>query len=199
MTMCGATVRRLVATGAVVGSALLGLPDSVSGQQVACWGSPNPDAPAGAADYQFLVGRFDVRGHEWRGDDWSPPGPLSYWEGEYILGGYAIADYYYNVPPEEGGTGRGVNVRMFNPESGIWTMTWIHTRAPGTVLQLESEYRDGVMWMYQMEYPDTRATGRRTSFHIVDPDHWYRVDEYSDDGGATWTKRLKLSATRRTC
>ncbi len=197
--MCGARFRLPSIFGMLAVFALLASPSSGSAQQVACWGSPNPDAPAGAADYQFLIGRFDVRGRQWTGEDWGPQGPLSYWEGEYILGGYAVADYYYNVPPEQGETGRGVNVRMFNPETNIWTMTWIHTRAPGTVLQLESEYRDGVMWMYQMDDPETRFDGRKTSFHVVDQDNWYRVDEYSADGGRTWTKRLKLEATRRPC
>ena len=162
-------------------------------------GQPNSDAPEGIRQFDFLIGRFDVRGRVWDDDGWSAAGPLSYWEGEYILGGFAIADYYYNQPPETGGTGRGVNIRMYDPDSEIWTMSWVHTNNPTSVLLLEAEEVDGLMWMYQMDDPETRFAGRKTSFHVVDEDNWYRIDERTDDGGETWFKTLKLEATRRVC
>ena len=51
-------------------------------QQVACApGEPNVDAPDGIRQFHFLIGQFDIRGRRWMGEEWSPPGPLSYWEG----------------------------------------------------------------------------------------------------------------------
>lgn len=169
-------------------------------QEVSCVpGGPHPDAPAELSQFQFLIGQFDVRGSQWTGDGWSAPGAPSYWEGEYILGGFAIADYYYNQPPENGAPGRGINVRVFDPASKIWTMSWIHTSNPTSVRLLEAEVVDGLMWMYQMEDPETRFPGRKVSFHVVDEDHWYRIDEFSDDDGVSWRKTLRLEATRRAC
>ena len=78
-------------------------------------------------------------------------------------------------------------------------MSWIHTSNPTSVRLLEAEERDGMMWMYQMVDPETRLATRKVSFHIVDEDNWYRVDEFSDDGGQTWYKTLKLEAKRRSC
>ncbi len=172
----------------------------LAAQQVACVpGEPHPDAPPELRQFHFLIGQFDVLGSRWTDEGWSQPGPPAYWEGEYILGGFAIADYYYRQPPELGGTERGVNVRMYDPESGIWTMSWATTRNPRSVLLLEAEERDGLMWMYQMDDPETRFSGRKVSFHVVDEDTWYRVDEFTDDEGVTWIKTLRLSATRRSC
>lgn len=183
----------------VLGACLL-VPAGLEAQQVACVpGEPHPDAPEELKQFDFLIGRFDVRGRQWTGEDWGPPGPPSYWEGEYILGGFAVGDYYYNQPPEAGGPGRGINVRLYDPETGIWTMSWAHTSNPSSVRLLEAEEKDGLLWMYQMEDPETRWDGRRVSFHVVDEDHWYRVDELSDDGGETWRNALRLDATRRAC
>ena len=176
------------------------LATGVAAQQVACVpGQPHPDAPPELTQFNFLIGRFDIQGRQWTDDGWSPPGSQSYWEGEYILGGFAIADYYYNQPPEANTAARGINVRMYDPASRIWTMSWIHTSNPTSVRLLEAEERDGMMWMYQMVDPETRLATRKVSFHIVDEDNWYRVDEFSDDGGQTWYKTLKLEAKRRSC
>lgn len=186
-------------------SALLGvlvcclLSPGLAAQEVACESQPHPDAPAELEQFHFLIGQFDILGSQWNGEEWGPRGRPSYWEGEYILGGVAIADYYYNQPPELDAPGRGVNIRMYDPDTGIWTMSWSHTSNPGSVRLLEAEEIDGTMWMYQMDDPETRFSGRKTSFHIVDENHWYRVDEFSDDGGKTWRKTLRLEATRRAC
>jgi hypothetical protein len=174
-------------------------PPGLTAQEVACTSQPHPDAPPELSQFHFLIGQFDIVGSQWSGEDWGPRGRPSYWEGEYILGGFAVADYYYNQPPEADAPGRGVNIRAYNPETGIWTMSWMHTNNPRKVLLLEAEEIDGLMWMYQMDDPENRFPGRRVSLHVVDEDHWYRVDEFTDDGGETWYKTLRLEATRRVC
>lgn len=198
--MLGSAQRSFLTYGVLCIFGILFPPSGLTAQEVSCVpGEPHPDAPAELSQFQFLIGQFDIRGIQWTGDAWSAPGAPSYWEGEYILGGYAIADYYYNQPPENGAPGRGINVRVFDPASKIWTMSWIHTSNPTSVRLLEAEVVDGLMWMYQMDDPETRFAGRKVSFHEVDEDHWYRVDEFSDDGGESWYKTLRLSATRRSC
>ncbi len=176
-------------------------PVAASGQLVACTpGQPHADAPAELSQFSFLLGRFDIKGRTWQEDHWSENHSVAYWEGEYIMDGFGIADYWYNTPPDSTGPtpGRGVNIRMFNETEGMWKMAWMHSNNPN-VRMLEAEWHDGIMWMWQMVDAETRLARRKVSFHIVDADNWYRVDEFSDDGGETWYNTTKLEATRRSC
>jgi hypothetical protein len=176
-------------------------PDLALGQIVACNpGQPHPEAPAELSQFSFLLGRFDIKGRSWQGEAWSEGFTLAYWEGEYIMDGFAIADYWYNTPPDADGPapGRGVNIRMYNETEGMWKMSWMHTNNPG-VRMLEAQLRDGVMWMWQMTDPETRLPTRQVTFHVEDADHWYRIDEHTRDGGESWFKTLKLEASRRPC
>jgi hypothetical protein len=173
-------VSRSNASIALVFVASLGAPVTASAQIVACTpGQPHPDAPAELSQFSFLLGRFDIKGRSWDQNtgDWSQGHSVAYWEGEYIMDGFAIADYWYNTPPDSAGPtpGRGVNIRMYYPDEGMWKMGWMHSNRP-EVRTLEAEIHDGVMWMYQMTDPETRLARRRVSFHVEDEDHWYRVD-----------------------
>lgn len=162
-------------------------------------GQRSPDAPKELDQYAFLIGNFDIKDiRRNRDGSWKESPSASYWEGRWILQGHAVADYWYDTPPVAGTVpGRGVNVRMYRPESKLWTNMWQHSRL-AEVRTLISEVRDdGLMHMWA-SHPDT-SDRRRMRFEIKSPDEWVRIEEQSRDEGKTWFEVDKLQATRAPC
>lgn len=161
------------------------------------YGAPHPNAPAALDQFSFLIGDFSISGHAWLGDQWSPPrpGPKSRWNGWYELGGMAIADEWYDTDPGfDPNSGRGLNVRTYDPDAGEWDMMWFHTSTL-QVQDLRAEVIDGVLTMWQV-YPERQNF--RATFHIEDEDHWSRIT-YAKDEAGEWVKTVKLAATRIAC
>ncbi len=156
------------------------------------------DAPPELAQFQFLIGDYSIDAHAWLGEAWSPPRQVEYparWNGWYGLGGMAIYDEWYSVDPaHDPKTQRGVNVRMFDPDTQQWKMMWIATGTLQTQ-DLRAEMREGklTMWQVYPERPDFLA-----EFEVIDDDHWYRVSYTKGDDGE-WVPQFKLSASRIPC
>ncbi len=161
------------------------------------YGKPHPNAPNEMAQFGFLIGDYKIHLHAWRGDEWSPPQPdvTARWNGWYGLGGMAIYDEWFNPDPAiDPDAGRGVNVRMYDPDERIWKMMWIST--PGRIVQdLRAEVRDGMLTMWQV-YPD--RPDFKAIFNVRDEDHWERISFTHDENG-NWVRQYKLAATRIPC
>ncbi|WP_370179960.1 hypothetical protein [Alteriqipengyuania sp.] len=161
------------------------------------YGSPHPDAPEELAQFDFLIGDYAITAHAWRNGAWTPPrpGPAPRWNGRYILGGMAIADEWYDPDPGlDPDGGRGVNIRMWDPEDGEWDMMWIATGGR-QVQDLRAGMVDGKLTMRQV-YPE-RANFRAT-FERLGPDSWQRIT-YAKDEAGEWQPTFKLVATRIPC
>ncbi len=161
------------------------------------YGQPHPDAPPEQEQFDFLIGDYTVTLHKWLGAGWSPPQPgvTARWNGWYGLGGMAIVDEWYSPDPaQDPNAGRGINVRMYDPEAGEWDMMWIATSG-NQVQDLRAELVDGVLRMWQV-YPE--RPGFKAEFIIEDADHWARIS-YGQDKNGDWVKQFKLAATRIPC
>ena len=160
-------------------------------------GAPHPDAPAEFSQFAFLIGDYEVSSHRWLGDAWSPPrpGPLARWNGWYGLGGMAVYDEWYNEDPAlSPDTGRGVNVRYYDPEKAEWQMMWISTTG-AQVQDLRAKVIDGTLTMWQV-YPEKPTF--LAEFTVEDADHWSRTQYVVDEDG-TKTPAYLLRATRIPC
>ncbi|MEM7365686.1 MAG: hypothetical protein AAF525_16835 [Pseudomonadota bacterium] len=161
------------------------------------YGKVHPNAPKEIAQFDFLVGDYQVTMHQWLGKQWSPPQPgvTARWNGYYGLDGMAIVDEWFHPDPaQKPDSSRGINVRMYDTQSDIWKMMWVATGA-FTVQDLRAEVRDGVLTMWQV-YPD-RANFKAT-FHVDDADNWHRVS-YTQDKDGEWVEQFMLKATRISC
>ncbi len=163
-------------------------------------GSRHPEAHSELEQFAFMVGNWDIKARRKLADGtWSKRFQPAYWEGRWALGGYAIADYWYDRPPTDGAAAQsgGVNLRMYHPQEGQWLNMWQHTMVP-EVRTLTSEVReDGLMHMWA-SHPDT-SDKRRMTFVVESDDFWYRVEENSQDGGKTWQEVTRLDAHRAPC
>ncbi len=160
-------------------------------------GAVHENAPPEIAQFSFLIGDYKVTLHRWLGEDWSPsqPGVTARWNGWYGLGGMAIVDEWFNPDPAQNPDApRGINVRMYDPETEEWDMMWIATNG-NQVQDLRAKMIDGVLTMWQV-YPE--RPNFRAEFHIDDEDHWSRIAYGKDENGEE-IKTFKLAATRIGC
>tara|TARA_R110002072_G_scaffold1780_10_gene14844 strand:- start:71884 stop:72453 length:570 start_codon:yes stop_codon:yes gene_type:complete len=158
----------------------------------------HPTAPAETTQFSFLLGDFSVTLHAWQGNGWSPPRPTrARWNGWYGLNGMAIVDEWYD--PEPGinpNGGRGINVRMYDPEEAIWKMMWMSTSGK-QVADLRAQLVDGVLTMWQI-YP-LQSTKTKSVFEVIDPNRWARMSYVQDEETEDWLPRFRLVATRIPC
>jgi|GEM_PF-648041 len=161
------------------------------------YGLPHPDAPPELEQFAFLIGDFEITSHVMTPNGWSPPrpGPRARWNGWYSMGGMMITDEWYDPDPGLDPTApRGVNVRMYEPESAEWKMMWVSTSA-AQVLDLRAGLRDGKLTMWQV-YPNEIELV--ADFTVEDDDHWYRVS-YTRSEDGEWVPQFKLRASRIPC
>ena len=189
----------------VLGMLLAPMAGAASEQLLSCdMGKRNPEAPDELDQFAFIVGNWNIKARPMMPDGkWSDQHQSAYWEGRWILDGRAIMDAWYDAPPtadrEDGGDapGRGVNVRMYRPETGQWTNMWQHSGL-AEVRTLMSEVRDDGLMHLWASHPDTTSV-RRMHFVVESPDFWYRLEERSRDGGKTWHPVVRLDAHRAPC
>ena len=161
------------------------------------YGAPHPNAPPELAQFAFLIGDFTITSHIMTPAGWSPPrpGPRARWNGHYSMGGMMITDEWFDPDPGlQTDSPRGINVRMYDPESAEWKMMWVATPA-ARVQDLRAEMRDGKLTMWQVYPTEIELVA---DFTVEDADHWYRVSYVKDDAG-DWQPQFKLRATRIPC
>lgn len=174
----------------LIAVAMLCVSQSIAAQET-CVGQPNALAPDQLAQFDFLLGTHEVTLHAWLGEKWSPARPgHAQWRGWHGLDGYAVYDEWIDPDPTRGS--HGVNVRMYDPDEGLWKMMWISTRGKN-IQDLRAQMRDGVMTMWNVD-----RTGWKAEFEILNNTAWARADYQQDEAG-NWVPQFRLVATRRTC
>ena len=163
------------------------------------FGSRHPDAPEELEQYAFLVGNHTMRAWKWdpENKNWGRGYLETDWNGWWALGGFAIADEWYDVqfPGQPVTTGRGINLRMWDGENQRWSNMWMHTRAAQTT-ELHSTVEDGKMVMYQV-YPEAPAK-TRVEFEVHENGDWTRI-AYREDEDGSLTPLGKLEAIKQAC
>ena len=85
----------------------------------------------------------------------------------------------------------GTNLRIYDPESGDWQMAWISTGAR-RILTFTARVENGQIVMHARGLDPPR----RNVFHAFAADTFSWRQEWSFDGGETWTPVAYLEATR---
>lgn len=156
-------------------------------------------ADAGARDFDFFFGRWQVRhrrlkerlagSREWiEFDGTSVAQPL--------LGGYGNVDD--NVFAFDGKTIRGVTLRSFDPASRQWSIWYLDTRAPLGPIDppVRGAFREGIGTFYADDIFNGKPIRVRFTWSAAAPatPHWEQA--FSADGGATWETNWAMDFRR---
>lgn len=143
------------------------------------------DAPAGAHDFDFLIGRWKVWNRRlrerWVGStDWYEfPGRS---DTRKLLGGVANVDEL--VLPTLGFS--GMTVRTLDVATGLWSIYWVNSKIGVVTEPVVGKFDNGVGTFIAPDKDGERDILCRFVWTIGDQDrpHWEQA--FSGDGGATW-------------
>jgi hypothetical protein len=121
------------------------------------------------------------------GSGWEP-GTGARWIFSCVGPGVAVQDYWM---PTAGGF--GTNLRTYNPDTQSWEIVWTAGKLNGLshISAHENEAGDIVMNI-DKPVPDQP---RRIIFFAPDDKGWNWVQQWSFDGGETWTDVYRIRAT----
>jgi len=189
MTFAGASVALLVlvASGALAEDPPIRYqpdPDSPIGAR-------NPMAPPEVAQFDFLIGDWDVE------ITWLPPQgePNTYtakWHNHWINDGFDVMQEW------RGPYITGTEFRHFNASLGYWVgknlyvgRNWVDTTARVS--------GDDMVVIIEASNPREGAFLNRETYYEVSADRWRMKSDRSFDDGETWEKgRYEMVATRAT-
>ncbi len=162
------------------------------------YGLRHAEAPEELEQFAFLVGDYEIHAYGRQGDGWTQGYLTTEWNGRWALDGFAIYDEWFDVqwPNKPITTGRGANLRMYQPETKEWIMVWTHT-ASKDGQDLRAQLRGDKMVMWQVH--PKKTTDWKAEFEVFDDDHWMRVSYTRPYGTDKWELEGKLEAFRKTC
>ena len=151
--------------------------------------------PAGAADFDFLMGDWAVRHRRLKrrltGDtEWAEFGGTM--RARPILGG--LGNFDENVIDLPAGRYQACTMRLFRPGPGEWSIFWVDGRDPALDAPMRGRFADGT-GLFQ---GDDSFEGRPIRIRFL----WSRIAEpsprwaFSADAGATWETNWIMDFTR---
>lgn len=98
----------------------------------------------------------------------------------------------------EGPAGRieGVGLRLYNPQSGQWSLNWANGSDGVMNRPMIGEFKNGRGDFFNQELFNGRAIYVRNSFFDITPDSSRFEQAFSDDGGKTWETNWVMTFTR---
>jgi len=143
--------------------------------------------PQGAADFDFLIGKWTVEHRKLRhrlqgSDDWLTfSGTMN---ATLILGG--LGNFDENVLRQPDGTYQACTVRIFDPASSRWSIRWIDGRSPRLDPPVVGAFRDGIGTFFGDDVLDGRPVRVRFSWSDISSAGARWEQAFSADGGASW-------------
>ena len=161
--------------------------------------SAAPAADLGEAGdvYSWLIGSWEAEAFDFR-DDGPPLRQRGEWHFAWVLEGRAVQDVWI-VPPRsrrqgtpKPGNRYGSSLRVYDPEQGVWRLTWFNP-VTGVENRLVGR-RDGDEVVHLGRDDDGRLV--RWRFTDVEADRFRWLGESSPDEGRSWKLEAEFLGRR---
>lgn len=152
------------------------------------YGRPNPVAPPGIEQFNFMIGTFDCVDELLINGEWKKMKAV--WTSHYTLNGYAIQDDYRNE------VYAGTSLRVYNQATNLWNVSFFGMAGNHSGLWTGSRDADQIVLTSEQVSTDGSAQTSRLSFsQITDSSFEWIGEKISQDG--VITPNWKISARRQ--
>lgn len=160
---------------------------------------PAKGAPPELAHFSKLIGDWTTTEESFRrdGSGWDPSKSAE-WSFYWAFDGWGIGDDYTSPPSsesvdDESKRQRGTNLRIYNPETEQWVMTWltVTSKAPAAFTATSSD--DEIVMSSEVLNP--QGFFIRITFFDIRKDSFEWKQEWSKDK-ETWTEVYRIHGTR---
>lgn len=147
----------------------------------------SPIGPEHATGFDFLHGHWDVTHRKLRdrltgSEEWFAfPGTL---EVVPILGGLGNIDF--NVLHDPAGAYEASSLRVFDPQTDLWSVYWLDARAPALEPPVVGRFTGRKGQFFVDDIFRDRPIRVRTTYEPLSPVSAEWTQAFSPDGGATW-------------
>ncbi|MEO5867663.1 MAG: DUF1579 domain-containing protein [Sphingomonas sp.] len=155
------------------------------------------DLPSGAHDFDFLHGSWTVA-HARLATRLSASSDWEHFSGTTIvrpiLGG--LGNFDENTIDLPAGAYRASTLRLFDPETALWSLHWIDSRRMHLDPPLQGSFADGVGLFFGDDHHDGTPIRIRFTWTAptVDCARWEQA--FSIDDGASWEANWVMDFTR---
>ncbi|NVJ67189.1 MAG: hypothetical protein HWE16_11935 [Gammaproteobacteria bacterium] len=160
---------------------------------------PAADAAKSVAKMQVLMGNWHCKRQILQQDGtWQIPEQVSRWEWRYILNGHAIQDYWYPQAKDLSAPGMGTNMRIYNPKTDKWLMTWTFDKL-ARFQDFEATFDEKLLVM-NGDYPASAqrpAHKAKITFHNISDKHFdWKYESSNLDDGKNWLEVFRLNCDK---
>ena len=157
-------------------------------------------APAELAHWSKLIGEWSTTEEGFRpdGTGWDPSNGAD-WDFHWSFDGWGIRDDYTSPPAaeaveDESKRQRGTNLRIYNPTTEQWVMTWLTplSTAPGTFTATSTPEQIVML----SDDPNPQGFFGRITFFDMQKDSFEWKLEWSKDK-ESWMEVYKIHGTRK--
>jgi len=183
----------LVLAAVISGCASLQPGEDPAMAQVFDPGQRHPDAPVELEQFGRLGGMWGCAISNLQADGtWKLRRGMARWSFRYALGGYAVSDVWEPEPDPDYPGSVGMNLRVYDPDSGTWRIAWATVDEARFDL-FEARYDNGdiIMWGQR---PDHRV--RVTFFHVMEQRFDWKYEFSALDDGSLWTEVVRMHCVR---
>lgn len=153
-------------------------------------GKRNPNGPAELAQYEFLIGDWDVD-MTWYLDGKTATKSFAKWHNHWIINGNAVMLEW------RGPQYTGAEIRQWDPQQGKWVGVNIYPDFGADMVPVVSEKVGDTMTVkMDLATPEGNMINRETYYDIT-PNSFKMKSEHSSDDGQTWTRGMyEMTVTR---
>ncbi|MFD2265141.1 DUF1579 domain-containing protein [Lacibacterium aquatile] len=150
-----------------------------------------------ANDFDFLLGSWDIRHRRLRNrlaDDPSCDEFTGYSQIRKSFGG--LGNFDESVLHLPGGTYVGVTIRLYDPKSELWSISWVDSRNPAFDVPMVGRFEGGIGRFFCDESFNGRPIRVRFLWSQIAATSARWEQAFSTDGGDSWETNWVMDFTR---
>lgn len=172
------------------------LPLLMSSQKLDKEKKSNANVQNALKQFTFLIGEFEFEGKSLN-SSMVYENFKGYWEGNFILDGYAIGDEFMAKDKQGNILQNGITIRAYNAESKRWSMKYFDAIKTTWLTLGQPKFLDGNIYFKSETFGNDTNYQLNISFYDIEDNGFKWKADMSMDAGKTWIENTTIIKAKR--